>query len=75
MVLTDDDFLSPLAPDDLELPESLPAESLLAESLFAESELDDELSDDDPLDPLHFIQMDDDPLHFWTSAACAVVTP
>jgi hypothetical protein len=46
-VLTDEDFLSPLAAlDDVELPESL-----LAEPLFAESELVDELSDDDPLDP------------------------
>jgi hypothetical protein len=47
-VLTDEDFLSPLAPvDDFELPESL-----LAESLLAESEPPEELSDDDPLDPL-----------------------
>jgi hypothetical protein len=46
-VLTDEDFLSPLAAvDDFELPESL-----LAESLLAESEPAEELSDDDPLDP------------------------
>jgi len=46
-VLTDEDFLSPLAAvDDFELPESP-----LPDSLFAESELPDELSDDDPLDP------------------------
>ena len=46
-MLTDEDFLSPLAAvDDFELPESL-----LVDPLFAESELPDELSDDDPLDP------------------------
>jgi len=47
VLLTADDFLSPLAAaDDFE-----PPESLLADPLFAESELPDELSDDDPLDP------------------------
>ena len=47
MLLTDEDFLSPLAVvDDFEL-----AESLLADPLFAESEPPDEVSDDDPLDP------------------------
>jgi len=47
VLLTADDFLSPLAAaDDFELPESL-----LADPLFAESELPDELSGDDPLDP------------------------
>lgn len=46
-MLTDDDFLSPLASlDDLELPESL-----LADPLFAPSELAAELSEDEPLDP------------------------
>jgi len=47
VLLTDEDFLSPLAVvDDFEL-----AESLLADPLFAESEPPDEVSDDDPLDP------------------------
>jgi len=51
-VLTDDDFLSPLAAvDDFEFPESLLPESLLAEPLFAESEPAEELSEDDPLEP------------------------
>jgi hypothetical protein len=49
VLLTDDDFLSPL-PDDLELPESLLAE-LPDDSLFAASEPLEELSED-PLDPL-----------------------
>jgi len=49
VLLTDDDFLSPL-PDDLELPESLLAE-LPEDPLFAESEPLEELSED-PLDPL-----------------------
>jgi hypothetical protein len=52
VLLTDDDFLSPLAAvDDFELPESLLPDPLLSDPLFAESELPDELSDDDPLDP------------------------
>jgi hypothetical protein len=46
-VLTDEDFLSPLAAlDDFELPESLPFDPL-----FAASEPLEELSED-PLDPL-----------------------
>ena len=46
-MLTDEDFLVPLAAsDDFAFPESL-----LVDPLFADSELPDELSEDDPLDP------------------------